>query len=118
MKIAIRLLEKGANNSNLAPARAYDIYSSFRLIGGFSDPYRANELMEMMTASGYPGGALRKARGAVATFSFTATPETRAAGCSLARNLLARGGLDADSQRLAKKIAEAGACTPSEPEKN
>ena len=118
LKIAIRLLEKGANNSNLARARAYDIYSSFRLIGGFSDPYRANELMEMMTASGYPGGALRKASGAVSMFSFTATPEQQAAGCSLARNLLARGGLDSDSERLAKEIAEAGACTPREPGKN
>jgi len=118
LKIAIRLLEKGANNSNLARARAYDIYTSFSLIGGFSDPYRANELMEMMTASGYPGGALRKARSAVAAFSFTATPEQRAAGCTLAKNLLARGGLDSDSQRLAREIVEAGACTPNEPAKN
>ena len=113
LKIAIRLLEKGTNNSNLARGRAYDIYSSFSLIGGFSDSYRANELMEMMTASGYPGAALRKARGAVAMFSLTATPEDKVAGCNLAKNLLARGGLDSDSQRLVKEILEAGACTPS-----
>lgn len=118
LKIAVRLLEKGTNSSNLARARAYDIYSSFSLIGGFSDSYRANELMEMMTASGYPGAALRKARSAVAMFSMSATPEQKVAGCNLAKNLLARGGLDSDSQRLAKEILEAGACTPSEPGKN
>lgn len=118
-KISLRLLEMGARNSNLARARAYDLYSApLGLFGGFPDPYRANELMAMMTASAYPGIALRKARNALSMFSFGATPEERAGACPLARDLLAGGRLDVDSQKIAREILDSNTCASKEPGKN
>jgi len=110
-KISLRLLEIGASNSNLARARAFDLYSAkLGLFGGSPDPYRANELTAMMTTSGYPGAALRKARSALSMFSIGATQEERAGACVLAKNLLAGGRLDADSQKIAREILDNNTC--------
>jgi len=118
-KISLRLLELGASNSNLARARAFDLYSAkLGLFGGSPDPYRANELMAMMTASGYPGAALRKARSALSMFSIGTTQEERAGGCALAKSLLTGGRLDGDSQTIAREILDTGTCASREAGKN
>ena len=117
-KIAVRLLEKGVANSNLARGCAYDLYTATSLLGGFSDPYRANELMAMMVAANYPGGTLRKARNALSLFSVGATNEEREAGCVLARKSLSGGGLDAASQQIAKDIVDTNFCSAREAAKN
>jgi hypothetical protein len=118
-KIALRLLEKGTENSNLARARAYDLYSvALGLFGGSPDPYRANELMGMMTASGYPGAALRKARASMSMFAVGASQQDRDAACVLAKNQLASGRLDVDSKRIAEGILEGSYCASREPGKN
>ena len=64
VKIALRLLERGVDSSNLARARAYDWYNKIGFLGmsPYADAYRAKELMDMMVKSGYPGGVLRKIR--------------------------------------------------------
>jgi hypothetical protein len=118
LKISLRLLEKGANNSNLARAHAYDIYSTGGFFAGNSDPYRANELMAMMTASSYPGAALRKARAIVSIFSVGATEAERAGSCELAKSMLAGGRLDAGSRAVAQEILESNYCAAREPAKN
>jgi len=66
--------------------------------------------MTMMTASAYPGAALRKARNALSMFSVGATQEERAGACVLARNLLAGGRMDADSLKIAKEILDSNTC--------
>jgi hypothetical protein len=113
-KIALRLLERGVDSSNLAAARAYDIYSRVDiagiLTGGVADSYRSAELMDIMTKRNYPGATLRKARSAVSLFSFT-TPETeKRLHCDMARKMLATGELDRDSKVIAGDILDSMIC--------
>lgn len=112
-KLAIRLLEKGTVSSNLARSRAYDIYSAFGIgaIVGHADSYRANELLRMMRADNYVGLQLREARTKTGVFHMGASDEEKARSCNLARTLSARGGLDADSARLAREILSTETCT-------
>ena len=114
-KIALRLLEKGVDSSNVATVRAYDLYNKtdlfgFGNFGGFSDPYRAKELMNMMIKKSYPGGVLRKARTAVSLFSLTVTEAEKAESCAVAKRFLARGKLDGDSTKIANEVTESGNC--------
>jgi len=116
IKIALRLLEKGVDSSNIAAGRAYDIYgkSDFLLglsTGSYADPYRANELMEMMTKRSYPGAALRKARATVSFFSMTVGEPEKRQSCALAKQLKAGGTLDADSVKIADQVLESNYCT-------
>lgn len=114
-KIALRLLEKGVDSSNIATGRAYDLYSKtdvfgFGSFGGYSDSYRANELMDMMIKKSYPGGALRKARTALSFFSLTVTEDEKKESCAVAKRLLAEGKLDADSAKIANEVIDNGNC--------
>ena len=113
IKIALRLLERGVDNSNLARARAYDYYNRFGFMGisAYADPYRANELMAMMTESGYSGAALRKIRSQTQILSFGASEAEKRAGCNEAKKILATGKLDADSKSIAQDIIGSGVCT-------
>lgn len=115
VKIALRLLEKGVDSSNLAAGRAYDWYNKtelfgFGTLGGYTDAYRANELMELMIKRSYPGGVLRKARTALAFFSLTATETDKKQACATAKQFLAGGKLDADSTRIANEMMDTGTC--------
>jgi hypothetical protein len=115
VKIALRLLEKGVDSSNLAAGRAYDLYgkSDFLLgltSGAYADPYRANELMEMMSRRSYPGAALRKARATVSFFSMTVGDAEKRQGCALAALMKAGGKLDADSAKIADQVLESNYC--------
>ena len=113
VKIALRLLERGVDSSNLAMGRAYYLYSKvelFGLFGGYSDPYRANELMAMMIKKSYPGGALRKARAAVAFFALTVAEAEKKEGCATAKKLAAEGKLDSDSAKIAEEVLDSGYC--------
>ena len=113
IKIALRLLERGVDNSNLARARAYDYYSRFGFMGisAYADPYRANELMAMMTESGYSGATLRKIRSQTQILSFGASEAEKRAGCNEAKKILAAGKIDADSRVIAQEIVGSGVCT-------
>lgn len=113
IKIALRLLERGVDSSNLARARAFDYYDRIGFLGlsAYADPYRAKELMDMMVASGYPGATLRKIRSQTQILSFGATEAEKRAGCAEAKKILATGKLDADSTAIAKDIVGSGVCT-------
>ncbi len=113
VKIALRLLERGVDSSNLARGRAYDWYSRSEIFnfGGYADSFRARELMEMMTKSEYPGATLRKARSTVSILSFTSTEADKREGCTVAKKLLSGGKLDADSARIAREVVDTGVCT-------
>jgi len=113
-KIALRLLERGVDTSNLAAARAYDMYSKTDiggfLTGGVADSYRAAELMDIMTKRNYVGATLRKSRSAVSLFSFgTPEPEKRQ-HCESAKQQIAGGKLDADSKSVAADILDTTIC--------
>jgi hypothetical protein len=113
IKIALRLLERGVDNSNLARARAYDYYNRFGFLGlsAYADAYRANELMVMMTESGYTGGTLRKIRSQTLIISFGATEAEKRAGCTEAKKWIATGKLDVDSKAIAQDIVGSTICT-------
>ena len=113
IKIALRLLERGVDSSNIARARAYDYYNRFGFLGmsTYADPYRAKELMDMMVESGYIGGTLRRIRSQTTILSFGATEAEKREGCGQAKKILAAGNLDADSANLAKEIVGSGVCT-------
>ena len=113
IKIALRLLERGVDNSNLARARAYDYYNRIGFLGisAYADSYRAKELMVMMTESGYTGATLRKIRSQTQILSFGATEAEKRAGCNEAKKVLATGKLDADSRSIAQDIVGSGVCT-------
>ena len=113
VKIALRLLERGVDSSNLARARAYDWYNKFGILSlnPYADAYRANELMEMMIKSGYAGGTLRKIRGQTGILSITSSEAEKREGCATAKKLLGDGKLDADSLGIAKDIVGSGVCT-------
>ena len=84
--------------------------------GPYTDPYRANELMEMMTRRAYPGAALRKARATVSFFSMTVGDLEKRQGCALAKQLKARGTLDADSVKIADQVLDSNYCqSPVQP---
>ncbi len=113
IKIALRLLERGVDSSNLARARAFDYYDRIGFLGisAYADPYRARELMAMMVESGYPGGTLRKIRSQTTILSFGASEAEKRAGCAEAKKILAGGKLDADSEGIAREIVGSGICT-------
>lgn len=113
-KIALRLLERGVDTSNLAAARAYDMYNKTDL-GGFltgsvADSYRAAELMALMTKRNYPGAELRRARSSVSLFAFGTAETEKRQYCDLARKLIAGGKLDADSKTVADDILDSTIC--------
>lgn len=113
-KIALRLLERGVDTSNMAAGRAYDMYSKTDiggfLTGGVADSYRAAELMDIMTKRNYVGATLRKSRSAVSLFSFS-TPETeKRQHCDSAKQLIASGKLDADSKAVAADVLDTTIC--------
>lgn len=113
IKIALRLLERGVDSSDLARSRAFDYYDRIGFLGmsTYADPYRANELMVMMVQSGYAGATLRKIRSQTTILSFGATEAEKRAGCAEAKKILATGKLDADSTAIAKDIVGSGVCT-------
>lgn len=112
IKIALRLFERGVASSNLARARAYDLYNKVGFLGvnSYADTYRANELMAMMIKSGYPGGVLRKIRGNTSIIAFGATDEEKKNGCATAKKMLGEGKLDADSAAIAKEVVGSNVC--------
>ncbi len=113
IKIALRLLERGVDSSNLARGRAYDYYNRIGFLGmsTYADPYRAKELMDMMVESGYSGGTLRRIRSQTTILSFGASETEKREGCANAKKILAGGNLDADSTNIAKEIVSSGLCT-------
>ena len=113
IKIALRLLERGVDSSNIARGRAYDYYNRIGFLGmsTYADPYRAKELMDMMVESGYTGGTLRRIRSQTTILSFGATEAEKREACGQAKKILAAGNLDADSASLAKEIVGSGVCT-------
>ena len=112
IKIALRLLERGVDSSNIARGRAYDYYNRIGFLGmsTYADPYRAKELMDMMVESGYIGGSLRRIRSQTTILSVGATEAEKREGCGQAKKILAAGNLDADSANLAKEIVGSGVC--------
>jgi len=115
VKISLRLLEKAVEKSDRAAGRAYDWYNKteffgFGNLGGYTDAYRAKELMELMTKHGYPGGALRKARAALTLITVTYTEADRTAACNTGKQLMDGGKLDEDSLAIAKQILDTGHC--------
>ena len=117
IKIALRLLERGADSSNLARARAYDWYNKIGFLGmsPYADPYRAKELMDMMVKSGYPGGILRNIRANTSIISFGWSDTEKKEGCATAKKMLAEGKLDADSASIAKEVVGSNICQGFEP---
>ena len=115
VRIALRLLEKGVDTSNIAAGRAYDWYSKTEFfgitnLGGYTDGYRANELMQLMIKRGYPGGPLRKARETLSIFSLSGSEGDRAQACNMAKQYLADGKLDEDSTAIAREMLDTGSC--------
>jgi hypothetical protein len=113
-KIAIRLLERGAVSSNRARAMAYDLYIEGGFLGSFSnssaDPVRAEELLELMVKSGFVGGVLRQIRDGLVVFSSGDGTDKNVNLCKKGRAILAKGGLDEDSLRVANEIDNAFLC--------
>jgi hypothetical protein len=113
-KIAIRLLERGVDSSNLAAARAYDLYAKPDVVGfltgGVADSYRAAELLELMTKRNYAGATLRKARSSVSLFSIMTPESEKRQQCDLAKQMLGGGKLDADSKVIANDILDSTIC--------
>ena len=118
-KIALRLLEKGLDSSNLAKARAYDLYDESAMFGMIPhpDPIRAAEILDMMTANSYPGGLLRKARKTVGAFAIGTSQKEKEDACALGKSLLVKGTLDADSASIAREIVESSSCKTLEMQK-
>lgn len=119
IKLALRLLERGVDSSNLARARAYDWYNKTGFLGiaAYADSLRASELMDMMIKSGYPGGILRKVRGTTSILSLASSEAEKRAGCATAKKMMAETKLDVDSAKIAKDVVESGICTGYEPVK-
>lgn len=122
-RLALRLLERGVDSSNLAAAKAFDIYDKADMIGirnaAMPDAYRARELDELLTKRAYPGMALRKARATVSIFTIAATAAERTQACELATKLKAGGKLDADSVQIADQVLTSNYCeglNPKAPE--
>lgn len=117
IRVALRLFEKGVDSSNLAAARAYDLYAKSDLFlgvttAGYSDSYRANELMDLMTKRSYSGAALRKAKSIVSFLALTVSEADKKQGCALAEKLKAEGKLDVDSVKIANDILNTAICKP------
>lgn len=117
VKIALRLLEKAVDSSDLARGRAFDYYDKIGFLGmsTYADPYRAKELMDMMSKSGYPGGSLRKIRSQTTILSLGASEADKRAACSEAKRMLKELKLDADSARIAQDVVSSSVCTNYEP---
>ena len=112
IKVALRLLEIGVSSSDIAAARAYDLYNNNEIIGyGYADSFRANELLEIMKKRSYPGAALRTAASNLSFYNITVSTEEKTAGCETAKKLLAGGKLDADSVLLANSVLDSGYCS-------
>jgi hypothetical protein len=113
IKIALRLLERATEHSDLARARAYDYYDKIGFLGmsTYADPYRARELMDMMVKSGYPGASLRKIRSQTTILSFGASEAEKRVACTEAKRMLKEVKLDADSTRIAQDVVGSGICT-------
>jgi hypothetical protein len=113
-KIALRLLERGVDSSNLAAGRAFDLYDKTDVIGfltgGVADPYRASELMDMMIKKNYAGATLRKARSSVSIFSLTVSESEKRESCTLAKKHIDSGRLDSDSLKIANEILDTTFC--------
>ncbi len=112
IKIALRLLEKAVDTSNLARAKAFDYYDRIGFLGmsTYADPYRAKELMDMMNAANYPGGALRKIRSQTTILSFGASEAEKRAACAEAKRMQKELKLDADSAKIAQDVVGSGIC--------
>ena len=115
VKISLRLLEKAVGKSDRAAGRAYDWYTKteffgFGNLGGYTDAYRAKELLELMAKHGYPGGPLRKARSAMTLITVTYTEADRNDACNTAKKYMDGGKLDEDSLAIAKQILDTGHC--------
>lgn len=113
IKIALRLLEKAVDSSNLARGRAFDYYDKVGFLGmsTYADPYRAKELMDMMNKSDYPGASLRKIRSQTTILSFGASEAEKRAACAEAKRMLKEIKLDADSAKIARDVVGSGVCT-------
>jgi hypothetical protein len=110
-KIALRLLEKGVDSSDIAASRAYDLYNLDDITGyGVADAFRAKELMELMLKRGYPGATLRIAVLKVPFYNLNASAAEKTEACQTAKKLLAGGKLDGDSLPLANEILASGYC--------
>ncbi len=111
-KIALRLLERGVDTSNIARALAYDMYTKTDFLGlsGYTDSFRGNELLDMMIKSGYPGGVLRKARSSVGILAFGSSEADKREACAMSKKMLDEGKLDAGSVSIAKEIVENATC--------
>ena len=110
-KIAIRLLERGVDTSDLAAGRAFDLYDQIGFFsGGVGDAYRANELMQIMTKRNYVGATLRTARKGVSLLAFNTPDNEKRDHCVLAKRLLTSGKLDLDSKAVANEILEGTVC--------
>jgi hypothetical protein len=118
-RLALRLLERGVDSSNLAAAKAFDIYDKADLIGirnaAMPDAFRAKELDELLTKRAYPGMALRKARTTVSIFSIASTPAERTQACQLATKLKAGAKLDSDSVQIADQVLASNYCESLNP---
>ena len=113
IKIALRLLERGVDSSDVARAPPFDLYNQIGFLGvnSYSDPYRAQELMDMMVKNAYAGGSLRKIRSHTTLLSFNTPEAEKRAGCTSAKTQLAAGKLDAESAVIAREIVGSVICT-------
>jgi hypothetical protein len=113
IKIALRLLEKAVESSDLARAKAFDYYDKIGFLGmsTYADAYRAKELMDMMVKSNYPGATLRRIRSQTTILSFGATEAEKRAACIEAKRMVKEVKLDADSTRIAQDVVGSGVCT-------
>ena len=113
IKIALRLLEKAVESSDLARAKAFDYYDKIGFLGmsTYADAYRAKELMDMMVKSGYPGATLRRIRSQTTLLSLGASEAEKRAACTEAKRMLKEVKLDADSTRIAQDVVGSGICS-------
>jgi hypothetical protein len=110
-KIALRLLEKGVDTSNVAAVRAFDLYNNNEWINfTTADSFRAKELLDMMVKRSYPGAVLRIAQSKVSLVNVIASAAEKTEACQTAKKMLAEGKLDSDSASLANGILDSGYC--------
>ena len=111
VKVALRLLELGVHNSNLARAKAYDLYAEqgfFAYISNSNrDPHRGNELLDMMVKSGYPGGLVRKLQQSLSFFG-----DDKGKLCNEALAMRSRKDIDADSMKILNGVNDSIYCSP------
>ena len=112
IRIALRLLERGVDSSNLARGRAYDWYNRIGFFGisAYADSYRAAELMDMMTKSSYAGAYLRKARASLGILALGTSEAEKRDYCPGTKKLIDEGKLDVDSAGIAKEVMNSAVC--------